>query len=80
MKQRKDQSWNLPTNALTVKKNIDKLKNILHKRNWDDIKKNKDPNKAYKYFLNIFVDIHDKLFPKSKVKVKFKRDQTLKDY
>ena len=51
------------------KKNIVKIKNILHNRNWDDIKKNKDPNKAYKYFLNIFVDIYDKLFPKSEVKL-----------
>ena len=27
-------------------KNIDKFKNILHNRNWDDIKKVEDPNKA----------------------------------
>ena len=50
-------------------KNIDKFKNILHNRNWDDIKKNEDPNKAYKYFLNIFIDICDKSFPKSEVKL-----------
>ena len=28
-------------------KSIDKFKNILHNRNWDDIKKIEDPNKAY---------------------------------
>ena len=55
---------------------FDKFKNILHNRNWDDIKKNKDPNKAHGYFLNIFIDIYDKLFPKSEVKVKFKSDQS----
>ena len=38
-------------------KNIDKFKNILRNRNWDDIKKTEDPNKAYKSFLNIFIDI-----------------------
>ena len=53
---------------------FDKFKNILHNRNWDDIKKNKDPNKAHGYFLNIFIDIYDKLFPKSEVK--FKSDQS----
>ena len=40
-------------------------------------KKIEDPNKAYKYFLNIFIDIYDKSFPKSEVKVKFKSDQSL---
>ena len=49
------------------KKNIEKFKNILHNRNWDDIKKTEEINKAYKYFLNIFIDIYDKLFPKSEV-------------
>ena len=39
-------------------------------------KKIEDPNKAYKYFLNIFIDIYDKSFPKSEVKVKFKSDQS----
>ena len=29
-------------------KNIDKLKNTLHNRNWDDIQKIEDSNKAYK--------------------------------
>ena len=57
-------------------KNIDKFKNILHNRNWDDTKKIEDPNKAYKYFLNIFIDIYDKAIPKSEVKVKFKSDQS----
>ena len=56
-------------------KNIDKFKNILHNRNRDDIKKNEDPKKAYKYFLNIFIDIYDKSFLKSEVQVKFKSDQ-----
>ena len=28
-------------------KSIDKFKNILHNRNWDDIKKIEDPNKSY---------------------------------
>ena len=57
-------------------KNTGKFKNILDNRNWDDIKKNEDPNKIYKYFLNIFIDIYDKLFLKSEVKVKFKSDQS----
>ena len=57
-------------------KSIGKFKNILHNRNWDDIKKIGDPNKAYKYFLNIFIDISDKSFLKSKVKAKFKSDQS----
>ena len=57
-------------------KKIDKFKNILHNRNWDEIKKIEDPNKAYKYFLNIFVDIYDKSFPKSEVKAKFKSEQS----
>ena len=55
-------------------KNIDKFKNILHNRNWDDI--NKAPNKAYEYFLNIFIDIYDESFPKLEVNVKFKSDQS----
>ena len=56
-------------------KNIDKFKNTLHSRNWDDIKKIEDPNKASKYFLDIFIDIYDNSFLKSEVKVKFKSDQ-----
>ena len=56
-------------------KNIDKFKNTLHNRNWDDIKKIDDPNKAYQYFLDIFTDIYDNLFPKLEVKVKFKSYQ-----
>ena len=47
-------------------KNIDKFRNILHNRNWDDIKKTEDPDKAYRY----------KSFPKSEVKVKFQSDQS----
>ena len=57
-------------------KNIDKFKNTLHNRNWDDIQKIEDPNKAYKYFLDIFTDIYDNSFPKLEVKVKFKSDQS----
>ena len=63
-------------NGSYCEKDIDKFKNILHNRNWDDIKKIEDHNKAYKYFLNIFTDIYDKSLPKSEVKVKFKRDQS----
>ena len=33
-------------------------------------------NKACKYFLNFFIDIYDKSFPKSEIKVKFKSDQS----
>ena len=40
------------------------------------LKKLKTPIKAYKYFLNIFIDIYDKSSPKSEVKVKFKSDQS----
>ena len=57
-------------------KNIDKFKNTLHNRNWDDIQKIEDPNKEYKYFLNTFTDIYDNSFPKLEVKVKFKSDQS----
>ena len=48
-------------------KNIGKFKNTLHNRNWDDIIKTEDPNKAYKYFIDIFTDIYDKSFPKTEV-------------
>ena len=58
-------------------KNTNKFKNILHNRNWDDIKKIEDPNKVHKYFLNIFIDIYDKSFPKSEVIVTFKSNQSL---
>ena len=37
--------------------NIDKFKSTLHSRNWDNIKKIEDTNKAYKYFLKIFIDM-----------------------
>ena len=57
-----------------VKKNTEKFKNTLHNRNWNDFKKIEDPNKTYKYFLNIFIDIYDNSFPKTEVKVKFKND------
>ena len=50
-------------------KNIGKFKAILPNRNWDDIKKTEDPNNAYKYFLNIFIDIYDKPFPNQKLKL-----------
>ena len=58
------------------KKNIDKFKNTLHNRDWDDIQKTEDPNKAYKYFLDIFTGIYDNSFQKREVKVKFKSDQS----
>ena len=35
------------------------------------IKKTEDPNKACKYFLDIFIGIYDTSFPKTKAKVKF---------
>ena len=76
MKQRKEQSLNQPTNALTVKKILANLKTFCTTEIGMTLKKIKTPNKAYKYFLNIFIDIYDKLFPKSEVKVKFKSDQS----
>ena len=57
-------------------KNIEKFKNTLHNRNWDEIKKIEDPSKAYKYFLKIFIDIYGNSFPNSEVKVKLKSDQS----
>ena len=30
----------------------------MYNRNLDDIKKIEDPNRAYKYFLDIFIDIY----------------------
>ena len=53
---------------------FDKLKNTLQNRNWDDIFKTEDPNKACKYFLDIFIGIYYKTFPETKVRVKFKSD------
>ena len=57
-------------------KNIEKFKNTLHNRNWDEIKKIEDPSKAYKYFLKIFIGIYGNSFPNSEVKVKLKSDQS----
>ena len=57
-------------------KNIDKFKSALHNRNWDDIKKIEDRNKAYKYFLDIFTDIYESSSPKSEIKDKLKSDQS----
>ena len=57
-------------------KNIGNFKNTLRNRIWDDIKKIEDHNKAYKYFLDIFIDIYDNSFSKSEVQVKFKSDQS----
>ena len=57
-------------------KNIGKFKNTLHNKNWDDIQKIEDPNKVYKYFLNVFTDIYGDSFPKSEVKVEFKSNQS----
>ena len=62
--------------TLLLWKNIDKFKNTQHNKNWYDVKKIEDPNKAYKYFLDIFIDIYDNSFPKSEVKVKFKSGQS----
>ena len=59
-----------------MKKFIGKSKNTLYNRNWDNIKKSEDPNKAYKYFLDIFIDIYDILLAKAEVKVKFKSGQS----
>ena len=42
-------------NRFYCEKNIDKFKNTLLNRNWDDIKEIEDPNKAYKYFLDIVI-------------------------
>ena len=52
----------LQMNALTAIF-FDKLKNTLQNRNWDDIFKTEDPNKAYEYFLDIFINIHYETFP-----------------
>ena len=40
------------------------------------LKKTKDPSNAYKYFVDIFIDIYDNSFPELEVKVKFKSDQS----
>ena len=57
-------------------KNIDKFRNTVYNRNWDNIKNVEDPSKAYTYFLDIFIDIYDKSFLKAEVKVKFKSNQS----
>ena len=48
----------------------------MRNRNWDGIKKIEDHNKAYKYFLDIFICIYVKSFPKTQVKVKYKSHQS----
>ena len=48
-----------PHKRYYCEKNIDKIKNTLLNRNWDDIKKIEDPNKDYKYFLDIFIEIYE---------------------
>ena len=59
-----------------MKKILTNLKILCTTEIGDDIQKIEDPNKAYKYFLNIFPDIYDNSFPKWEVKVKFKSDQS----
>ena len=41
-------------------KNTDSFENTLYNRNCYDIKKGEDPSKAYKYFLDTFIEIYDK--------------------
>ena len=53
--------------------NIDKFKNTLHNKNCDDIKKIEDPNKAYNYFIDIFIVVYDNSFPKCYQKKKKKK-------
>ena len=40
------------------------------------LNKIEDPNKAYKYFPDTFIDIYDNSFPKTEIKAKFKNDQS----
>ena len=58
-------------------KNIGKFKNILHNRNWVEIKKNKDSNKAYKYLLNVFIDIYDSRSQNRKLKLNSRASRAL---
>ena len=60
--QKNSRKMYLQMNALTAIF-FDKLKNTLQNRNWDDIFKTEDPNKAYKYFLDVFINIHYETFP-----------------
>ena len=55
---------------------IEYFKLRLHEINWDDIKRCQDPNKAYELFFDTFISIYDTCFPKIKVKLKTKNNQS----
>ena len=48
------------------------FQNELYETNWKDIETFTDPNEAYKAFLEKFLILYDKYFPKQKIKVKTK--------
>ena len=48
------------------------FQNELYGTNWKDIETFTDPNEAYKAFLETFLILYDKYFPKQKIKVKTK--------
>ena len=41
----------------------------MYETNWDDIKASRNPDEAYKSFLNRFSDLHDTYFPKKQIKL-----------
>ena len=57
-------------------KDIDNLKIVYTTEIGITLKKIEDPSNAYKYFVDIFIDIYDNSFPELEVKVKFKSDQS----
>ena len=48
------------------------FQNELYETNWKDIETFTDPNETYKAFLEKFLILYDKYFPKQKIKVKTK--------
>ena len=52
------------------------FQNELYETNWKDIETFTDPNEAYKAFLEKFLILYDKYFPKQKIKVKTKHLQS----
>ena len=46
--------------------------NELHETNWKDIETISNPNDAYQVFLERFISLYDKHFPKKKIELKTK--------
>ena len=60
------------TKRITKQDVIKKFNQDLYKTSWDDIIKNKNPNEAYKMFLQKVKVLYDQYFPKQSIKMKEK--------